>query len=375
MDVPRIEYLNRLAFIRQVMKEKELDALLVYSWKRGHVRYLSGYAPNYIANIAILLITQRADPTLFIRFPFDLVRANCACCIDDIRVFSSVTTMGHDVAACLRELHLDHAHIGLAGSDGIVDELPYSLCLQLANELPSATFRDAHNILVDMRMIKNPAEFALLQHSAKVADAAVAIVENILVPGVSEFEIIAAVESAARRLGAEDCLVTVATASTKGHIHPPEDKVMEAGMMIGLETAVQVGGYWSQLARTFVVGKPTGEQKALYELIYHAYCRAAETIRPGKAIGEIAQAANVVLKTKRGNGTMPGDIGHGIGLDLPEMPSIEPEASLPIQVGMVLVVHPSWWDPSIEGTAFIGGTILVTADETLLLHNIPESLK
>ncbi len=96
------EYRRRINTIRASMAGQRLDALLIYSWKRGQVRYLTGYTPNYVANVAAVVLPVDGDPVMFIRFPFDLERAHRACWFDDVRASGDLSGIGRDVARHLR---------------------------------------------------------------------------------------------------------------------------------------------------------------------------------------------------------------------------------------------------------------------------------
>ena len=373
MMIAQEEYVARLTRIRRAMADEGLDALLVYSWKRGQVRYVSGYAPNYIANVAIAALPLRQDPTLFIRFPFDLERARAMCWFDDVRASGDVGAVGRDAATRLRELGLDRGRIGLVTGDGVMDELPYTLYLQLRDDLPEAAFSDARGLTMDIRLIKSPAEFALLKQSARVADAAVAAGEEALAPGVNEYAVVAAAEAAARAAGAEDWLVVIASRGTQELIGPPEDKTIEPGAVVIFEAAAQVGGYWTQVARAFVVGEPTPEQRAIYQAVHRAYLAAVDAARPGRTLGTVGRAACAVLDAAGYADHIEHDVGHGIGLDLPEPPRVGLSDDVPIQEGMVLVLHPAVRVPGVGG-AFVGGTVLVTTDGPVPIHEIPGRL-
>jgi Xaa-Pro dipeptidase len=371
MTTTRQEYLARLQRIRQEMSAEALDALLVYSWKRGQVHYVSGYVPNYLANVAMVVLSQREEPTLFIRFPFDLDRAKRMCWFGDVRASGDVTAIGRDAAIRLRELGLDDGEIGLVSGDNVMDELPYTLYQQLRSDLPTAQFTDRRDLIMDIRLSKGPAEFALMKQSAAVADAAIAAGQRVLAPGISEHALVAAVEAAARGNGAENYLVAIAGEGTQELIGPPEHKAIQPGAVVILEAAVQVQGYWTQVARVFVAGDPTCEQQAISEAVYRAYRAAADTARPGKTLEEVQLAAQAVLSEAGYADYIEHDTGHGIGLDMPEPPRVELGAKAPIQEGMALVLHPAVRMPGVGG-AFIGGTVLITQDGPVPIHHIPE---
>ena len=373
MTISKDEYAGRLSRIRQAMADKDLDALLVYSWKRGQVRYVSGYTPNYIANVALVVIPRHEDPTMFIRFPFDLERAQAMCWFDDVRASGDVAAVGRDAATRLRELKLDRGRIGLVSGDGVMDELPYTLYDQLRGDLPQVTLSDARKLTMDLRLIKSPAEFNLLEQSARVADAAVEAAGGTIAPGIGEYALVSVAEATARAAGADGYLVAIAGRGTQELIGPPEDKQIEPGAVVIVEVAVQVDGYWTQVARAFVAGEPTAEQHAIYEAVYRAYSSAVDAVSIGKPLGVVAEAAYAVLNAAGYADYIEHDVGHGIGLDLPEPPSVQVGADLPIREGMVLVLHPAVRVPGVGG-AFIGGTVLVAQDGPVAIHQIPERL-
>jgi Xaa-Pro dipeptidase len=371
MMITQEEYVTRLNRIQRAMAEAELGVLLVYSWKRGQVHYVSGYVPNYLANVAMVVVSQDHGPTLFIRFPFDLDRARAMCWFEDVRASGDMGAVGRDAASRLRELRLDRGRIGLVTGDGLMDELPYTLFRVLEDELPTAAFSDARALMMDIRLKKSSAEFELLKASAEVADAAIAAGEAILAPGLREYQVVAAVEAAARGAGADNYLVTIAGEGSQELIGPPEDKPIEPGAVVILEIAVQVKGYWTQVARVFVAGQPTSEQRAIYRAVHSAYQAAADAARPGTTLEEVGRAAQAVLSAAGYADYIEHDTGHGIGLDMPEPPRVEPGAVTPIQAGMALVLHPAVRVPGVGG-AFIGGTVLITEDGPLPIHTIPE---
>ena len=94
---------TRLEKIRTAMQVETLDGLLVYSWKRGQVRYVSGYHPNYVANVAVVVIPVSARPAMWIRFAFDLERAQKQSWIEEIFASGNMNRLALDTATAIRE--------------------------------------------------------------------------------------------------------------------------------------------------------------------------------------------------------------------------------------------------------------------------------
>ena len=168
------EYEERLSLIQREMAHLGLDALLVYSWKRGQVRYVSGYKPNYVANVAMVVVPSLGEPTLLIRFPFDMERARKMSWLADIRASGDFPGLARDCQTVLRERSGEIDRIGLVSGDFVVDEMPHSLYEMLKAALPESEFVPALSIFENARLRKSPAEAELTRDSARVADAALA---------------------------------------------------------------------------------------------------------------------------------------------------------------------------------------------------------
>ncbi|MFQ5340487.1 MAG: M24 family metallopeptidase [Anaerolineae bacterium] len=366
------EYKDRLQRIRQAMGEQELDALLVYSWKRGQVRYVSGYHPNYVANVAMVVVPLQGKPTLLIRFPFDLGRAQQMSWMDDVRASGDWAGFVRDCKAALAKHNAVHGRVGLVSGDFVVNEMPYTLYQHLVDALPQVELIPALPIFEKARLLKSPAECALMEDSARIADAAVAAAAEALTPGRTEYEVTAAAEGAARALGAEDCLAVIAPGSLE-LVGPPEDRTIEPEEMVVFEFAAQVKGYWTQVARVFHAGAPTAEQREMYDVAYRSYMAGVKAARLGNTVGDVARDELAVLEEAGWLEWREYDLGHGDGLDHPEVPAITPASEMVIEAGMVLCIHPGLRKPGVGG-AFVGGTVLVGEEEMIPLHRIPATL-
>jgi len=370
--LPIEEYRKRKEALQAQMGRDGLDVLLVYGWKRGQIRYFSGYYPNYVANVALVVLPRVGEPAMFIRFPFDLERAQRESWIKHIAASGNVLNLATDAAAWLQQEGMASGHIGLAAGDHVMDEMPHSLYVALEKELPQARLVRAEHLFREARLIKSPKEFDQLRASARVADVGVQAALESTRAGVSEYEPVTEAEYAMRKLGAGERLVVIASKGDRELIGPPESKLLEDGDNVIFELAVEVDGYWVQTAQTFYVGRPTMDQRAIYQATYRAYQAGIAAAQPGNTCAEVAQAAKEVLE-KAGYGEhIEQDYGHGIGLDLPEPPRIELEDSTPLEVGMVLVIHPAVRVRGVGG-AFIGGTVLIGSEGPEALHNIAAS--
>jgi len=372
MDIPVAEYQKRAAFLKKAMSIHDLDALIIYSWKRGQVRYISGYHPNYIANVAFVILPLHTAPRMFIRFPFDLDRARHESWIENITANRHLTRLTSEVVKSILSLGLSPGKIGVVAGDEVMEEMPYSIYCELEKELPEVELVDASSLLSEARRHKSLIEFDLLRRSGALADECIFAASCHIKPGQKETELVAIAEATARRSGARSWLAAISSKDDLGVIGPPSHDTLQFGNSLLLEFAVETGGYWTQVVHTFHIGTPSIDQVNIYSAVFNAYQAGVAAAQPGNFCADIFTAIYKVLAEAGYADYLKVDFGHGIGLDLPEAPSIEKEDSSLIEPGMALVIHPSVQVPG-KGRAFLGGTILIHDHGPEPIHVIPSS--
>jgi Xaa-Pro dipeptidase len=360
---------DRLEKIRSAMRQENLDGLLVYSWKRGQVRYISGYHPNYVANVAVVVIPVSAPPAMWIRFGFDLERAQRQSWMEDIFSSGNMNSLALDTAAAIRDRISSNGRIGLVTGDGMMEEMPRTFFHTIKNELPDTNFTEAEHILQEVREIKSKTEFEALRHSAVVSDLGFQAALESLEPGCTEFDLVGTLEGTIRKQGCGEHLVVISSKGISDLIRPPQDRTLQAGDNVIIEAAVENNGYWAQTAQTFFVGEINQSQADIYRATYQAYRAGVSAAKPGNTCDDIANAAKISLEQAGYGNYIEQDYGHGIGLDLPEPPRIELNNHTLLKPGMVLVIHPALRLPGVGG-AFIGGTVLIKETGAEMLHNI-----
>jgi Xaa-Pro aminopeptidase len=353
------EFQQRVQNIREQMKTRGLDVLFIYSQKRGHVPYVSGYRPNYHTNSAVVVLPLERGPIMWVKFPFDLPRARTVSWFEDIRPSKSESTTKM-FAGCgdeIRSLGLERSRIGVVASDRAVDEMGLTLYDALRASLPHAQFEPASDLVNDIRLIKSPEEVAALRESAQLADRVAATLGKEIRPGLTER--LAAVRAAqTARLEGGDCDIIISSDAAR-ITYPPADYEFRKGSVVNCEITVQLAGYWVQICRVFSIGAPTADQREVFEVARGAYSAGVHASVPGARVCDVADAANQVIAASGLKNFAEFGPGHGVGLDLPELYPIDHECKSHLSPGVILVVHPGLWVAG-KGAAFIGGPIATT---------------
>jgi Xaa-Pro aminopeptidase len=350
------------------MEGRNLDALLVYSQRRGHVAYLSGYRPNYHTNSAFLCLPREADPVLLIKFGFDMPRARKLSWVQDIRPGHSedVRCLFAEFAEMIREKGLDRSRLGIVASDDTIDEMSPGLFDAIREALPHAHLERACDLVNEARLRKDPNEVETLRRCTAVAELAANALGGALAPEVEDYAVSAEAVSAAVAAGAERCDVILS--SGPPHLSlPPSHQRFSRGKPVSLELTAELDGYWVQICRTFSVGEPTAMEKRVFATARDAYEKAASIAKAGVRSSEVANAALEVVDRAGFRGCIPYGLGHGVGLDLPEPCGIDPHSTATLVDGMALVIHVGIWADG--ASAFVGGPMIVREDGPELLDH------
>ncbi len=238
---------------------------------------------------------------------------------------------------------------------------------------------DAQSPMLDARLIKSADEVQLLKAAAMIADSAYDTIVRAIRPGIRENELVGLANETMYRLGSEDveCVNVVSGPRTSPHPHVFSDRAVRPGDIVFFDLMHAFNGYRTCYYRTFMCGRPSGEQKAAYRQCYEWLYAAVKVVRPGITSADIASVWPTCeawgLKTEaeaRGMAT-----GHGIGLSIHEKPVINRlfsfEKPFPIQEGMVFALETYAQTPDAKHGVRIEEEVLVTADGHEVLTGYP----
>jgi Xaa-Pro aminopeptidase len=247
-------------------------------------------------------------------------------------VFGEVIGYDEDVKVPLLDAlrRLDPPTIGLNYSpdDVTADGLTHGQWLQLNDLLRGTPYADrltsAAPLLSRLRGRKTPAEVARIRAAVELTEQVVGLLAAQIRPGVSERQLADFVHAEFRRRGVEPAwgwegcpIVNVGPESEPGHAAPRDDLRVEPGHLVHVDLGVRLGGYCSDLQRTWYVLGP-GESEApadvrrAFDAVVRAIRAGAEALRPGRPGHEIDAAARRVI-VEAGYPEYKHGLGHGLG--------------------------------------------------------------
>jgi Xaa-Pro dipeptidase len=234
---------------------------------------------------------------------------------NDVRVWQEDESPYKVIAGILRDR-------GAGGGKVAMEErVRFFIFDGVRQELPTAQFVSATPVTAGCRMIKSPAEIALMQHANEITLQAIGTTVKGLKEGMTQQEVSAAVGAATRKLGgnADGALVIFGkyTAFPHGSIQP---QTLREGDVVLIDAGCTLEGYTSDITRTTVFGKPTQRQRDVWEIEKKAQSAALAAAQIGATCESVDAAARKVI-TAAGFGPgykvpgLPHRTGHGIGLD------------------------------------------------------------
>jgi Xaa-Pro aminopeptidase len=231
--------------------------------------------------------------------------------------------------------------------------------------------------LKNLRAIKDDQGLALIRTAIDISSKAFLHVMEIFKEGLVEREAALEMEFFMKRNGADAIGFDIIIASGKRSALPhgkASDKRIEKGDFILIDFGSGFQGYHSDQTRTVVCGKPSSEQKRIYQIVKEAHDKAIEMVRPGIPIQEVDAAARDHIRNQGYGEYFGHGLGHGIGLAVHEDPVVNPENKGLIQEGMVFTIEPGIYLPDWGGVR-IEDMVQVTSRGTEVLTYLPGELR
>lgn len=335
-----------------------LDALLVSDLV--NVRYLTGFTGS---NAALLVF---ADDTPAVLATDSRYRTQAARQAPDLETAIERACGRHlvarAVAAGIRRIGFESHVVTVDGYDGLA-------CAVDGHD--GAELVRAAGTVEALREVKDAGEVALLRLACETADAALAalVAGGGLRPGRTERAVARELEELMLDHGADgpsfETIVAAGANSAVPH-HRPTTAELSAGDFVKIDFGALVGGYHSDMTRTFVLGRAADWQREIYALVSEAQRAGVAALERGTPLADVDAAARRVI-VEAGYGDHFGHgLGHGVGLQIHEAPGIGSAAVGTLRAGSVVTVEPGVYLPGRGG---------VRIEDTLLVgERGPESL-
>ncbi|MDQ6524498.1 Xaa-Pro peptidase family protein [Nocardioides sp. LHD-245] len=359
-EVPQGEVERRVGALRERLAAAGLERALLTS--EPNVHYLSGIrTPSFHSNSRPLALVVPVDgPTVLVCSRSQAPNAEATAWVGDIAPFEGFEA---EAVTVLTDL-LQGAGVGPVAAELGDDTRPGvsgSSLMTLQRDV--GPLADVAPCLWELRTVKSDWEIAALREAGRINGAAFDAARAAYRPGMTERDVYAVWGSAVMASGA-DSPGYLAMHSGPGNYRRVSglagDRVLTEGDLLWLDGGPRWRGYWSDVTRTFAVGEPQAGHQDLYAASRAATYAVMAASGPGLSTTDLF---DVVARAFRDAGLEIGSatrIGHGLGLQLTEPPSLLPSVPVRLAPGMVLAVEPGIARP--DGYFNVEENFLVTAD-------------
>jgi len=384
------EYKSRVERVRKVLARRKLDAL--YLTNTTSMFYLTGY--SFIATERPLALIIPFDGKVTFMGPLlekDHIPLKTRI-IEDIKTYLDYPGEKHPIdcfAEFLRDMGLAKKRIGIDNKSGASAMWGYR-GPPITKKLVGAKFVDMKDLVPSMRLVKSDAEVELIRESAKWANLAQTLLHEYIAEGLWDVEVALAASLEAcsimkKALGPDyeplrrSTPVSVGFRGQIGEMsaipHALATKHMiRKGDVVGTGATADVGGYYCELERTILFGKPTAKQKRYFNVMVKAQEAAFEAFKAGAKCSEVDKATFDVFKKAGLAHLVLHHTGHGLGLEGHEPPFLDVGNEQALKAGMVVSCEPGIYESGFAGFRH-SDTVLITEEGSEILTYYPRNLE
>ena len=340
------EFAARTARAQAGMSASDLDGVLLTT--EAEIRYFSGFHTLFWQSPTrpwFLFVPAEGKPIAIIpEIGRDLMRQTW---LDDIRCWSA--PQPHDDGiSLLTELLSPYASqgktIGIMKGHETHLRMPLGDYERLMANLKSLKIADATSLILGLRQVKSEAEIEKIAHICAIGSRTFARVPEIASEGQPLSQVFRAFRQEGLAQGADDVPYLVGGAEKGGYsdvISPPSEKPLAQGDILMLDSGANWDGYFCDFDRNWAVGSADDASLCAYDLLWRATEAGIEAVRPGATCSEVFHAMQKVIAEGDNQGGDIGRLGHGLGMQLTESPSLAAWDETQITESMVLTLEPS----------------------------------
>lgn len=348
---------KRIASVRKKLNDLELDAFIVSH--PPNIRYLTGFTGSN----GLLIVSPRRRSLLTdsrYRQQSRLEVRGCRVLVNGTSLFET---------AAKESLLVRFRRVGFEGN-----HLPYAAYQNLRKLFRGVRFLPKVNVVESVASVKDASEIESIRKAVRISDKVFRDILGMMKPGVRELEIAAEISYRQRMEGAEGDAFDVIVASgwRSSLVHGrASTKRIRTGELVTLDFGCSVGGYHSDLTRTVAVGSPSKRAREIYRIVLEAQERAIEAAQSGLTARTLDEIARGYIRSRGYDQYFGHSLGHGLGLQVHELPKISSRSKDALEAGNVITIEPGIYIPKFGGVR-IEDDVLVTNGNSVVLNAAPK---
>ncbi len=321
-----------------------------------NVRYLTGFESTNCA----LLVEPGGAATLYTDFRY----LEAARAVEDVELVQTRRDVASALAALLagRTVGFEASRISFAQWETIA--------------AGGAGLVATRGVVEALRVVKDEGELDAIRRAAVISDAVYAALANERLAGRTEAEVAWWIEQALREHGADalsfGSIVAAGLNGARPHSHPG-NSIIEERTLVTVDMGCVVDGYCSDCTRTFATGPLSAELTEIYGLVVQAQLDGLAAVRAGASGRDIDAASRTAIAEAGLAESYGHGLGHGVGLEVHEAPTLRPESADVLAAGNVVTVEPGLYLPGVGGCR-IEDLVVVTEDGCEILTSFTKDL-
>jgi Xaa-Pro aminopeptidase len=347
---------KRIKAIRRELNKKKINCLIVT--KPANVTYTTGFLGDdswaVITKVRVYLVTDS-------RYTEQALN-ECPHC----RIIQRTDSLAKATAKLVKELKSVQA-VTVEKSTSLAD-------FEELRKHMKAQPKSITDCLETIRSSKSAGEIAAIKAAARVAAQALRRTLRYIKPGVTESELAGMLDFQIRKLGATNSFSTIVAFgpnASRPH-HQPGRKKLKRKDTILIDFGVKYKAYCCDITRCFVLGRATTFYEKVYDVVEQAQAAAIKMVKAGVKITAVDAAARQAIDKNDlpvyGHGT-----GHGLGLEIHELPFLKPESKGKLKAGQVITIEPGVYIPGKLGVRIEDDVLVTETGCKILTRSCPHS--
>ncbi|HEX6175352.1 MAG TPA: M24 family metallopeptidase [Candidatus Binatia bacterium] len=388
------EYERRYSNIRAMMKDKNLDCLLIIggSAAYGRLWFNVRYVTNMMGKAEMAnycFFPKDGAPCLVVRPGHSLAGGMLArTAVREVIVGDPNVLAG--IVNTIQERGYEKGRIGIVEYDPFTS-IPKNHWEFFTARLPQAEFIFVTREFIALRLLKSEEEIEALERSAELGDVAILAMAERVKPGMTEGELFGIAHEAALKAGGEMGMIQLGSApmedpDVNDQRPRPVGRVIGPRDFINNEIGIFYNGYESQTGKPIVTGTPTKWFEEMFEIALEAYKRIAPTLQPGKSSADSLEAAKFVLDTgyEYYGGFLQGMLGANprhepqIGFDRVQSGEdrflFDADGNFTYKPGLMFTLQVHLIDESHTRSLFLGDSYVITEGGAKCLNKVPPQM-
>lgn len=347
-------FAQRRRQLTEAMRERNISCTVVCN--SPNLFYMTGYAPKKCERLQIAFFPVDAEPLMVVPALYQM-NAEKDCNIEDQRIWQD----GADLGALTKGIM---AEKGLIGQRIAIDDtFEFRQFNPILQSSPKSEFVPGSGVFTPLRMRKSPDEIEAMKQSGAISDDAVGMLIGEMLSGKTEAELKSWAEFEMTNRGMThgfSNLVATGQGTASPH-HVSGDRLPQKGDAAYLDIGGAYRHYWSDITRSFHIGKPSDKYVETYHRVREAQQLAFEAITPGVRACDVHMVAWNYLEKHGLAEYFIHRLGHGMGMDGHELPNLSPDSEIVLEPGMTFSCEPGVyfkgeWGIRIEDTVAVTET-------------------